>query len=252
MQRTFTADEWDAYAQRYDVLNELRPYVRVLNTVIRLVTGIDAPLLDAGCGTGNLLAKLTRSNRATVGIDSSRAMLNCARAKCPSICFRTVDLNRTLPFASNCFAVVVCINALYALNDPRRTLREFFRVLRPRGKLVIVTPRHGYENGLILKEHSGSTEPDTFWENAHSEKSRESALIQKAFADVRLAGRFVEVARINRRIAQNRSFVFYRRIELASLVQRCGFDLAHIAPIYARQNLLVVARARKRTSCKSA
>jgi len=46
----------------------------------------------------------------------------------------------TLPLASNCFDMVISRSVVEHLEDPPQVFREFCRVLRPGGKLVIITP----------------------------------------------------------------------------------------------------------------
>jgi SAM-dependent methyltransferase len=51
-----------------------------------------------------------------------------------------VDLNRPLPFASAAFDAVACVEGLEHLERPVDALREFRRVLRAGGTLVLTTP----------------------------------------------------------------------------------------------------------------
>lgn len=51
-----------------------------------------------------------------------------------------VDLNRPLPFGSASYDAVACIEGLEHLERPADALREFRRVLRPGGSLVLTTP----------------------------------------------------------------------------------------------------------------
>ena len=50
------------------------------------------------------------------------------------------DLNRPLPFPSEAFDVVACVEGIEHLERPVDALREFRRVLRPGGTLVLTTP----------------------------------------------------------------------------------------------------------------
>lgn len=46
-----------------------------------------------------------------------------------------------MPFADDSFDVIFCINVLYALPNVRKTISEFTRLLRNKGKLIIVDPQ---------------------------------------------------------------------------------------------------------------
>jgi ubiquinone/menaquinone biosynthesis C-methylase UbiE len=134
---------WDCYAHCYDGLLSTIPYQRLLD---RVVAGIPAgahTLLDAGCGTGNLLQAIQRRHPtlALHGLDFSEAMLRRANAKLSEAVLTAHDLNATLPYADGAFDVVTCINVLYAVASPERTVAELRRVLKRGGTLVVSGPQ---------------------------------------------------------------------------------------------------------------
>ena len=101
------------------------------------------PLLDAGCGTGGLLARLAPAHpgRLLVGIDADRDA--CARAVaksgCP-VCRGSVD---ALPFADAAFAAVVSADVLcHGGVDETTALAQFHRVLRKGGVLILNLPAY--------------------------------------------------------------------------------------------------------------
>ncbi len=141
---------WTLYARVYDTINENLPYTQMLDDVVVELAltpqaGTPLDILDAGCGTGNVVSRVLRSgtNFRMHGVDSSQAMLARARARCrleTRARFQPVDLNGRLPFDDGFFDRIVSVNVLYALSKPTDTLREFFRVLKPRGRLVLANP----------------------------------------------------------------------------------------------------------------
>jgi SAM-dependent methyltransferase len=214
----------------------------MLDDVSVRVRSADCTILDAGCGTGNLTKKLLRLKTArVVGMDSSAAMLERAKEKCTDTVFVRADLESKLPFETHTFDLVACVNTLYALRDPGRTLREFSRIIRSQGRLLVATPRSGYENGLILKSHCGSLKPDPYWLDAHRCPAREELLVREAVPHNDLAERLLWIARFNRAIARERSFHFFTTKELSDLVKESGFEHISIQGTYAGQNLLLVA-----------
>ncbi len=99
-------------------------------------------ILDLGCGNGLLTAELARavgSDGQITGLDASTDMLNSARNRCSG--FDTVDLVQSLaddmPFQDAQFDKAASIQVFEYLDDPRPSLRELRRVLRPGGRLVI-------------------------------------------------------------------------------------------------------------------
>ena len=51
-----------------------------------------------------------------------------------------VDCNLPLPFSDASFDAVLLLNAIYALDDRAAFFREVFRVLRPGGRFLLVSP----------------------------------------------------------------------------------------------------------------
>jgi SAM-dependent methyltransferase len=92
-------------------------------------------ILDAGCGTGRSLVFLAGRGTAT-GIDYSPLALTCCRERglsrllCGSV--------NALPLADGAFDLVTSFDVLsHSAVDETRALREFARVLRPGGRLLV-------------------------------------------------------------------------------------------------------------------
>lgn len=99
-------------------------------------------LLDAGCGNGRYtqyLLKTAAPGARLAAFDFSLGMLARARARVKSdrVGFAAADVTR-LPFADALFDAGACGWVLEHLPDPRPALREFHRVLRPGGKLLLM------------------------------------------------------------------------------------------------------------------
>lgn len=244
MDELFKATDWNQYAKSYDALNKLRPYSDMLDQVTMEVRGSREPILDAGCGTGNLIQRLVQLTSGTiVGIDASEEMLTRARQKGMGVQFIRSNLDACLPFKSGTFCAITCVNALYALLSPLETLRRFARLLCDDGLLVITTPKYGYENGLILKSHCGSIKSDSYWCATHKDRQREEDLIREAAgSDEVFTRELIEIARFNRVITRENSFHFLTARQLVDIVEKAGFVVHRISDTYAEQNHLLIAK----------
>lgn len=94
-------------------------------------------LLDAGCGTGGLLAKLAAWDAH--GIDASPAAIShCLERGLRHI--HTGDVNK-LPFESQSFDALISLDVLYHEQvDEAQALQEMHRVLKPEGLLIMNLP----------------------------------------------------------------------------------------------------------------
>jgi ubiquinone/menaquinone biosynthesis C-methylase UbiE len=100
-------------------------------------------ILDAGCGDGRYtrhILKRADPGAFITGFDLSQRMLKRAarRLKTGRVRHVAADLTR-LPYADATFDAVVCGWVLEHLPDPRPGLHELARVLRPGGKLLLMT-----------------------------------------------------------------------------------------------------------------
>ena len=93
-------------------------------------------LLDAGCGRYLKFSKELSRTAQVVGIDLESTLETDNRSAPYGI---RGDLGR-LPFPSNYFDLVISRSVVEHLDDPPKVFREFSRVLRPDGKIVIITP----------------------------------------------------------------------------------------------------------------
>ncbi|MFV0494756.1 class I SAM-dependent methyltransferase [Mycobacterium sp.] len=100
-------------------------------------------LLDVACGPGNFTAPLAErlsTGSLAVGLDISEPML--ARAVSdnsgPRTCYVRGDAGQ-LPFPDDTFDAVCCFGALYLVPEPFRVAGEMVRVLRPGGRIAVLT-----------------------------------------------------------------------------------------------------------------
>ncbi len=112
--------------------------------IIEALAGVTGRVLDAGCGTGGLLAAL--ADRAPslrpVGLEFSPAANRAAAKSGAPIVRGSVN---AMPFADRSFDAAIAADLLcHAAVDPAAALAELRRVLRPGGRLVVNMPAYAW------------------------------------------------------------------------------------------------------------
>jgi SAM-dependent methyltransferase len=94
-------------------------------------------LLEIGCGAGGLLKELSRTSVA-YGMDvEAESMKYCRERGLERLCLGDAA---ALPYRSEQFDAVVCVDVLEHLDDDRAALADIYRVLKPGGRLLATVP----------------------------------------------------------------------------------------------------------------
>jgi ubiquinone/menaquinone biosynthesis C-methylase UbiE len=148
---------WEKYFKVYDVLNDLIPYQELMED---LVSNLDVKrqdlILDAGSGTGNLSMRIEKMGGSVVALDFSEEGQKRHRQKNPERTkFLLADLTKPLPFPDNHFDKIASNNTLYTIPKEKReqVVQEFYRVLKPGGKVVISNPTKNFKPVAIYFDH---------------------------------------------------------------------------------------------------
>lgn len=97
-------------------------------------------ILDAGCGTGKILELLKGYGNVT-GLDVSRDAISFARMRNTGVGL-LLGSAVSLPFDNNTFDCVVSSDVLCSISDDKRAVKEFLRVLKKSGILIINLPAY--------------------------------------------------------------------------------------------------------------
>ena len=124
---------YDRYARLLSLGQDPR-WRRFLVSCVEAGTGDRA--LDVATGTGLVVAELIRQKGCTVvGLDQSPEMLAVARERLPDV--ELVEASaESLPFADKSFDALTFTYLLRYVDDPRGTLAELARVVRPGGTIA--------------------------------------------------------------------------------------------------------------------
>jgi len=138
--------DFDDDAERFFVARPLRHHLRHKPSPL---------VLDVATGTGRLphyLLDEATFNGHLIGLDPSRKMLALAAMKLEPFGYRVGLVQQTavpLPFASDSFDAVTCLESLEFFPSVIDALREMVRVLRP-GGILMVSRRRGRDAKAFL------------------------------------------------------------------------------------------------------
>lgn len=127
---------YDTIAEVYDRRYERSDYSPVLRLLLDFVRG-SKRILEVGCGTGQWLSELADNGYDIIGLDPSRNMLRTAMEKSRQP-LMVQGCAEAIPFRTDIFDRLFCINAFHHFSRQERFLAEARRVLRNRGGILIV------------------------------------------------------------------------------------------------------------------
>ena len=127
----------------------------ILAMVVRILEaeGARGDLLDVGCGRGDLFRRLPSTIASYTGVDLVRYD---GFPESPDARFRVADLNQRLPIEDAAADIVVSIETIEHLENPRALFRELVRAARPGGLLLVTTPNQLSllsKLSFVLKDH---------------------------------------------------------------------------------------------------
>lgn len=95
-------------------------------------------LLDVGCGTGEILNKISNNKGKYYGLDLSPKMLEIAKSKDNSTNITyVIGDSEDMQFKSKYFDLIICVESFHHYPNPSNVAKEFNRVLSKGGYLII-------------------------------------------------------------------------------------------------------------------
>lgn len=107
-------------------------------------------LLDLGCGNGSITNVLAAHGYDVVGVEPSTEGIAIARETYPTLELHRASAYEDLAAIHGEFDIVVSVEVVEHLYDPRRFAANVYGLLKPGGFAVITTPYHGYWKNLAL------------------------------------------------------------------------------------------------------
>lgn len=136
-----TRVDYDSVASDYSSRYRRNNYSGVTAAVAEFFANDPVPnrfvALEAGCGTGFWLQAVQQLAARVVGMDLSSGMLHVAQTAAPTALLARARAE-ALPFQSDSFARIFCINALHHFSDPAMFFLEARRVAQADGAVLTV------------------------------------------------------------------------------------------------------------------
>jgi len=156
MTLNMTADPYSKKAKRYDAFVE--PFVRALRVIgmNMFPLGKGMSVLDIGCGTGTHLEIYQKRGCTVIGIDSSPAMLEVARAKLTERAELHLGEASHMPFPPESFDLVLAMFLLHETPARIRSsvMKEAKRVTKRSGRFLAIDYHPGaarFPRGWLYK-----------------------------------------------------------------------------------------------------
>lgn len=164
-------------------------------------------VVDVGCGSGDVLAGLSREKMQVIGMDFSPEMVRQASITHPQDRFLAGDATR-LPLRFDCADVAVSSGVIEYIPNPLAAIAGIVAIIKPGGHLIISFPnrksvfRHllkaerGLEQAAHKAKNSLRRKPASNG-NGQSRYQHRQWSVREVTALLRRAGLVVEVVRIN-------------------------------------------------------
>ncbi|UVI36346.1 class I SAM-dependent methyltransferase [Brevibacterium spongiae] len=173
---------WNRYALGYDRAWDSPLTVAAAEVVADELSA--TTVIDLGCGTGLFAARLASRHASVTGVDQSRGMLKRAvRRNRIAVAIRADAAHTGLPDAST--DSVICANILHLHPDPEAVLAEAVRLVRPGGRIAVVTPTEAATHHEVVQEERAALRGR--WMILLADLVRRQVAMAAPLSDVRIA-----------------------------------------------------------------
>ncbi len=126
----------------------------IIFRILKRIVKKESKILDIGCSNGVLLKSLEHQGYANIyGVDINNSAINyCITTGLKTaFCMDGAHLN----FSDNEFDIIIASDVLEHIDNDKSALKEWLRVLKPGGKLIVFVPAFNFlwSNHDILNQH---------------------------------------------------------------------------------------------------
>ena len=157
-------------------------------------------VLDVGCASGSITKKIAEKNHKVLGIDVLKSSIEIANDfnNHPKANYEVRDLISN-PFPENSFDCVLFLETIEHVENPALFLKEFHRILKPNGFLILSTP-----NATSLKNF--------FYALSYRKKKKQQKIVKQILVEPKQTGTQLE------------HIYNWDYPVLVRLLDKCGFD----------------------------
>lgn len=150
---TQTAIDISGYAYEDGDLNPSHDYL--VPSLLEILGSLHVPrdrksIFELGCGNGAVAEVLTRHGYQLTGVDVSVQGVEQAQRRHPHLSLQLGSAYDRLADTYGRFPVVVSLEVVEHLYDPRAFARTLFDLVEPSGTAIVSTPYHGYWKNLAM------------------------------------------------------------------------------------------------------
>lgn len=150
---TETAIDISGYAYDDGDLNPSHDYL--VPSVLEILGSLDIMqnqkrIFELGCGNGAVADVLTRQGYQLTGVDVSVQGVEQAQRRHPHLSLQLGSAYDRLADTYGRFPVVISLEVVEHLYDPRAFARTLFDLVEPSGTAIVSTPYHGYWKNLAM------------------------------------------------------------------------------------------------------
>ncbi|MBU0660548.1 class I SAM-dependent methyltransferase [Patescibacteria group bacterium] len=129
-------NEYDKVRPRY-----ASKIMKLIFEAIEKQNNVNPLILDLACGTGIATRQIAKKMGTVIGCDIDEEMIHAAVSYKTANASYVVGSSERLPFRDNTFDIITIFTAFHWFST-KKAMKEIKRVLKEKGSLCIIQPRH--------------------------------------------------------------------------------------------------------------